>query len=287
MNTDLTEFTGTGAFGGAYQFMMERDAHACGSVDRALASSMVRLCPQTADCLYTSFTPSEVRYARGSRPGLEMILDSIRPRGSCPEERLAAIIGFTRKLGDGAEQDLQKMRIGGKEEEIIERKSDWCTDVARVACVLCQVDGFPCRIVNLFDLDHAYSGHVIVETRRAGRWGALDSSTGIVYRAADGLPASVWDLMNNPGLVEEHRKRPGACYTRSEQFRAAGIANYFVWDSLRYDYTVAGMNEYYFSILSMSTKGWPGGLRWLHGENEDGGEPSVGVYGSRPAETQR
>jgi transglutaminase-like putative cysteine protease len=268
---DLTPYTGTRAFDRAYEAMMQRDAHADSSVDRVLASRMVRLCHPTAEYLYAAFTPSEVRYARGARPKLEAILDSVCSRGGGPEERLAAIIAFTRGLGDGAEQDLRKVRVGGTEEEIIERGSDWCTDVARVACVLVQVAGFPCRIVNLFDLDRAYSGHVIVEANRAGRWGALDSSTGIVYTAAAGGPASTWDLMNDPGLVEKHRKDPRAFYTTPGQFRAAGIANYYVWESSHYNYTVAGINDYYFSILSMSGKGWPGGLRWLHGEDEDGG----------------
>jgi hypothetical protein len=268
---NVTPFTGTGAFGHAYQAMLEQDAHACGSVDRVLASRMVRLCPQTADYLYAAFTPCEVRYARGARPKLEAILDSACPRGGGPEERLAGIIEFTRQLGDGAEQNLQEIRLGGTEEEIIERGSDWCTDVARVACVMGQVAGFPCRIVNLFNLDQAYSGHVIVEAYRAGRWGAIDSSTGIVYTTARGLPASVWDVMNDPGLVEAHRENPRAFYTTPGQFRAAGIANYSVWESHCYDYTVTGINDYYLSILSMSGKGWPGGLRWLHGENEGGG----------------
>jgi len=249
---DLIQFTGTGAFGRAYQVMLERDAHADGSVDRELTSRMVRLCHQTAEYLYTSFTPSEVRYARSARPKVEAILNSVCPCGFGPEECVAAIIEFTRKLGNRAEQDLEKMRFGGTEEEIIERGSDWCTDVARVACVMCQVAGFPCRIVNLFDLDRANNGHVIVEAQRSGRWGALDSSTGIVYMAADGLPASVWDLMNNPRLVDEHGKNPRARYTTPGQFKAAGIANYFVWESHRYDYTVTGINDYYFSILSMS-----------------------------------
>lgn len=271
---NLTQFTGTSAFGCAYQIMLERDAHADGSVDRVLASSMVRLCRRTADYLYTSFTSAEARYVRGTRPKLETILNSVCRCGCKDEERLAAIAEFTRKLGKGAEPDLHKMLVGGTEEEIVERGSDWCADVARVACVLCQVAGFPCRIVNLFDIEQAYSGHVIVEAYRAGRWGALDSSTGIVYTAVDGLPASVWDLTNNPGLVEEYRKKnPRALYSTRGQFRASGIANYFVWDSHRYDYTVAGINDYYFSILSMSDKGWPGGLRWLHGENEDFGAP--------------
>ncbi len=154
-------------------------------------------------------------------------------------------------------------------EDIIKRGSDWCSEVARVACVLCQVAGFPCRIVNLFNLDEAYSGHVIVEAYRADHWGALDSSTGVVYATADGLPASVWDLMNKPELVEEHGRNPRALYSRSGQFRATGIANYFVWESHLYTYHVTGMNDYYLSILSMSARGWPGGLRWLHGENKE------------------
>ena len=34
-----------------------------------------------------------------------------------------------------------------------------------------------------------------------------------------------------------------------------------------YDYAVSPINDYYRSILEMSGRGWPGGLRWLHGED--------------------
>ncbi len=272
---DLTRFTGPSAFGPAYQHMMLRDAHAPGSVDRVLASSMVRLSEETAEYLYDPFTSLGLGYDRGNRPQIEAILDSIFPGDSGHEERLAAIVEFTRALGDRAEKDLWKMRLGGTEEEIIERGSDWCSDVARVACILCQVAGFPCRIVNLFDLDHAYSGHVIVEAHRAGRWGALDSSTGVAYLASDGLSASVWDLMRDPALVEVHRENPRAFYSTPGQFRAAGITNYAVWEKRHYDYTVTAINDYYFSILSMSDKGWPGGLRWLHGEDGEIGKQRI------------
>ena len=266
---DLTEFTGISAFGRAYQSMMERDAHAFGSVDRVLAASMVRLHPQTTDYLYSSFTPLEVRYTRGTRPKLEAILDSIYRSGSGVEERLAAIAEFTSGLGEKTEQDLKRMRVGGTEEEIIARRSDWCSDVARVACALCQVAGLPARIANLFDLSQAYSGHVIAEVYRTGRWGALDSSTGVVYSAADRLPASVWALMNNLELKHKHREASRGFSSTPGQFSAAGIVNYHVWDHELYDYTVTGVNDYYISILSMSRKGWPGGLRWLHEEDKE------------------
>ena len=207
--------------------MLEQGAHAVGSVDRVLASTMLRLGDDTADHLYTSFTPLRVRYDHGTRPELEAI---------------------------------------------IQRRSDWCSDVARVACVRSQVAGIPCRLVYLFDLHHAYSGHVIVEAHRAGHWGALDASTGVVYTTADGQPASVWHLMNHPELIDHHGNAAGASYSTRGEFSAAGIANYGVWERERFDYTVSGMDDYYRSILSMAARGWPGGIRWLHGKDDDEGE---------------
>lgn len=265
---DLSRFTGIGAFGPAYRVMLAQDSHAPGSVDRVLASRMVRLCQETAGYLYGAFTPLELHYVKGTRFELERLLASTGSQCSDPEDQLAAIVEFTRSLGKHAEEDLGKMRLGGTEEEIIQRGSDWCTDVARIACVLCQIAGFPSRIISLFDLSHAYCGHVLVEVFRGGKWGALDSSTGIVYRRRDGQPASAWALMQDADLIEWHRQDPRAIYTSVEQFQAAGVVNYFCWDHRSYDYTISGVNEYYLSILEMSGKGWPGGLRWLHGEDE-------------------
>ena len=160
------------------------------------------------------------------------------------------------------------MLFGGKEEEIIQRGSDWCTDVARVGCVLSQIVGFPSRLVYLIDTGQAYSGHVIIETYREELWGAIDTSTGVVYRHRDGRPASIWELMNQPELIEAHRRSHTGAYTSTRgQFRGATIANYFVWESGAYNYAISQLNDYYRSILSMANRGWPGGLRWLHGED--------------------
>ena len=267
----LSQYPGTGAFGAAYQFMLENDTHAPGSVDRKLARSMVRLCTETAYELCSDFTSTEIAYSRGTRPKLESILAEILPEKAYAEETVSAIAAFTHNLGERAERDLRKMQVGGTEEEIIARGSDWCTDVARVACVLLQISGIPCRIVNLFDLDQAYSGHVIVEACRTGVWGAADSSAGVVYRKSDTMPVTVWELMNNPSLLEAYSVK-AAGYARAGQFRAAGIANYYCWEHDRCGYTVSGINAYYRSILEMSNRGWPGGLRWLFGEDAREGE---------------
>ena len=267
---DLSPFTGIGAFGPAYEAMLEQDTHAPDSVDRVLMSSMVRLSEETATHLYGSLTSLEMHYIKGSRAVLEGLLSSILGQNTEPEGKLAAIAEFTRSLGTHAPEDLGEMRFGGTEEEIIHRGSGWCTDVARAACVLCQIAGLPTRMVYLYDLSHAYCGHVIIEVFRGGRWGAVDSSTGIIYRTTAGHPASVWELMNDASLIDSHRKNPQAVYTTAEQFTSAGIANYFCWEHSRYDYTVTGLNAYCLSILEMGSKGWPGGLRWLHGEDGRG-----------------
>jgi len=261
---DLASFTGPAAFGKAYQTMLENDSHAEGTVDRALFSNMVRLCSETADHLYTSFTPLALQEP-DRRPQLRTILD--RHGGGDGRTSPEDIAAFTAGLANEDDDDLATMVVGGTEEEIVMRGSDWCPNVARVACVLCQTAGFPARIIWLFNLDAAYSGHVIVEVYREDHWGALDSSTGVSYRHQDGRPASTWDLMNNGCLIDRHAEDPKAFYTARGQFRSAGVGNYFVWEAAQYDYTVCRLNDYCHSILEMSQRGWPGGLRWLHGED--------------------
>lgn len=263
---NLESFSGPKVFGRAYQCMLENDTHVQGSVDREIALSMIRLCNETASHLYDMYTDLHVGYVAGSRPGLENFLSEAKSLVVDPMRQVAVIAKLTAGLGEKSQTGrLSEMRVGGTEEQIIERGSDWCTDVARVGCVLYQVVGFPSRIVNLFNLDAAYSGHVIVEVHRSGTWGAVDTSSGVVYQKDDGTPATTWELMNDAELVVQH-KVPEAWYSHPEQFTAAGIANYYVRDSKRYDYTVTGLNDYYLAILSMAGQGWPGGLSWLHGE---------------------
>ena len=265
---DLARFQGTGQFGHAYQVTLENDSHAPGSVDRVLAERLVRLCPQTADCLYREYTPTEVSYRRGSRPELERYAEQAVAGRCTHEEWLEGIIEFCRRLGDRATDDLDAMILGGTEEEIVLRGSDWCTDVARVACVMSQVAGLPARLVSLFNTAQAYSGHEIVEVYRCGAWGAADPVNGVVYRRPEGKPTTTWDLMSDHRLIELAWKGRTSFYADPGQFRAAAVNNYFVWDSPDYDYTGSGVNDYSRAILEMSRRGWPGGLRWLHDEEQ-------------------
>lgn len=267
MKVDYSSFMGSAQFGPAYQIMFDNDTHEPGSVDRVLTEKMVRLCPETETYLYTEYTPIDVSYIKGSRIKLEACIEEITAGGVSPDERIESIVQFTAELADKvADETIDAMIFGGTEEEIIDRGSDWCTDIARVACSLCQVAGVPCRIINLCNINEAYNGHVIIEAYRNGKWGAVDSSTAVVYRHPDGSPASTWDLMNQPSLIELHQS-PSAQYTNVGQFLVAAIVNYFVSQSNDFDYTSSGINDYCRSVLEMSSRGWPGGFRWLHGED--------------------
>jgi hypothetical protein len=264
----ISTYQGSAQFGAAYRVLFENDTHAPGSIDRILMDNMVRLCSETADYLYGEYTPTRSLYQKGLRPELEQYVEAVVLGCHSEEERIESIARFTQSLQEKASTDLDSMQVGGTEEEIISRCSDWCADVGRVGCAFCQVVGLPARMVYLVNTGKAYSGHAIIEVYRAGVWGAVDPLTNVIYRQPRGRPASTWDLMVNPYLIEHHWRSEETLYTTVDQFRGAAISNYFVWYWKEYEYTVSGVNDYYRSILEMADQGWPGGLRWLHGEDE-------------------
>ncbi len=248
--------------------LYENDCHAPGSVDRVLMEKMVRICPETAGYLYRGYTSLANSYTMSSRPELERFLRSIGADRGSTEEKLTAIVGFCGSITEAASESAEDLLFGGTEEEIIQRGSDWCTDLARVACVLAQVAGLPSRIVFLADTTSAYRGHAIVEIHRDRVWGAVDPISTIVYQRSDGIPVSTWEIISEPQLVDAGRSGLGPSREWTGQFRGAAVSNYMVSDAKRYDYAVSSINAYYRSILSMASRGWPGGLRWLHGEDE-------------------
>ncbi len=138
---EIAEYVGEDQFGPAYQIMLAGDAHAPGSVDRVLSQRMIRLGTATADYLYTSYTPTTLRYRHGSRPELERFLGEATAGATTPDEMSTASPAGARPSRRPPTISLDDLRLGGTEEAIVERGTDWCTDLARVGCVLCQVAG--------------------------------------------------------------------------------------------------------------------------------------------------
>jgi transglutaminase-like putative cysteine protease len=265
---DVSAYQGIGQFGPAYRIMLENDCHAAGSGDRVLLERMVRLCGETADYLYRDYTPTSVTCPDGVSPELAGCVEAATAACSDAEEKVVGIARFTSGLGRHATDDLDAIRVGGTEEEIISRGSWWCTDVARVGCAMCQIAGVPARMVYLADTEAAYWGHAIIEAWRAGRWGAVDAARNVVFRDEQGRPASTWQLMNDHELILAHQRPEGTAYTTPGTFRAAAISNYSIGDRAHYSYAVAGINDYCREVNEMADQGWPGGLRWLRGEDK-------------------
>ena len=263
---DISSYQGIDQFGKAYRITFENDTHAPGSVDRVLTESMVRLCAETVDHLYTEYSPTCTRYVKGSRPVLERHVADAGASQGLAADRLANIVDFCQSLEKRAADDLDGMRFGGIEEQIVVRGSDWCMDVARVASAMCQVAGVPARLVSLFNLSQAHSGHKIIEAFSEGVWGAADPLNGLVYRHPDGKPATTWELMNDERLVRGSWEGRPRFYADPRQFEGAAISNHPVWRASDFDYTVSRLNDYGRRVLEMANKGWPGGLRWIQGE---------------------
>ena len=190
---DLKPFTGPKAFGAAYRIVLENDPHAAGSVDREILSGMIRLCRETAPYLYDGYSDLTACYPAGSRPFLEWLLTNAGLPVGDPERRVARIAELTRSLD--REVDFPRRRVirneirrNGRSDH---RKGHGLVH-RRGAGRLRAVSG--CRLPephreSTFNLDAAYSGHVIVEDHRLGAWGAVDTNSAVVYldETTDGL----------------------------------------------------------------------------------------------------
>ena len=241
---------GLGIFGKQYEIMYKNDVHAKGSVDRVLTEEMIKLDKNSAGYLYTAYTGLYNSYIAGSRIVLENIVTELKRQTEA--DTVDAIISYCKNIVDNCNYETEDMIFGGTEEEIIERGTYWCTDIARVACVMLQIAGLPSRIVITADTRFAYSGHVVTEVCYNSEWGVCDPTSGKVFRDENGVPISAWKM---------HSCRV------DEQYESVAVSNYFVNDKEKYSYETSTVNDYYRGILKHSSEQWAGGIRWIHGED--------------------
>ena len=146
---DLSLFTGTAQFGPAYKIMLENYPCPAWTVDQILGRRMVRICGETAAHLYTGFTSTYTTYRRGTRPGLERVVETLPGNLQTSEDIVRGVATFTRCLNPPRNTPTEEIVFGGTEEEIIARGSEFCGEHARVACALLQVHEAPGARVEL------------------------------------------------------------------------------------------------------------------------------------------
>lgn len=195
-------------------------------------------------------------------------LRSKKSSPACKEKKASGtvdhIVAYCRKIVCKCNTATDNMTYGGTEEEIIARGTYWCTDIARVACVLFQIAGFPSRILITANTKFAYCGHSVAEVYCDGHWRVADPTNGIV------IPASAWEIHMDPAIANRafHQKYPkwADFFSPGEQYESVAVSNYYVDETAKYSYETSGINAYSREILRHSAERWAGGIRWIHGE---------------------
>ena len=254
---------GLDCFGKQYGIMYRNDTHAEGSVDRMLFERMIKLDESSVDFLYGSYTDPARQFQAGSRASLEKIAARLKRKKAI--KTIHNIVAYCRKIVRKCNVSTKDMLYGGTEEEIIARGTYWCTDIARVACILFHIAGFPSRILITANTNFAYCGHSVTEVYFNERWCVADPTNGVI------IPASAWEIHNDPGIANRvfYKKYPKweDFFPPGEQYESVGISNYYADEYETFSYETSRVNDYCREILRNSATRWAGGIRWIHGED--------------------
>ncbi|PCJ60889.1 MAG: hypothetical protein COA79_07460 [Planctomycetota bacterium] len=219
--------------------------------DIQIIEGQLALTSESADYIYSDFTPLELKYVKGTRPFLEEVLSQIINDDMSDHEKFLAIM---RRCRDNRDYKSDSVVFdGGSEEELIKRGAIMCNEISRVFTALSQMAGFPARVIGVH-----ISGHMMSEIYINGKWAFVDSMKGMYCFLDNGDRASFWDLMQDPGIVDRQeasvwedcrpiggmgtidqkkaqmQARLRDCYLYPKE--ASCIGNYYCWESDKFNY---------------------------------------------------
>lgn len=183
-------------------------------IDFWQANHFVAYAPETADFLYTKYTPLTVSYRLGSLAVGEEIVKRYTAGIATPKAKALTLL--TRAMPELIRHPAIPP-LGPKcptdramdEEELLASGKGYCNEQARVFVRLCQIAGIPARMVFLFYHDIP-SGHVIAEFYADGRWIMADTSWFCVFPGADGRLMSAAECHRDSAT----KRRVGEAYVR-------------------------------------------------------------------------
>ena len=224
---------GYGVFGKAYEVMYAHDLHNPASIDHELMKNMILLDDQSAAILYS-------RVVRHNYGGHELYQFAQQFKASIEKETIQNVLRYTQEIAAAFDTDFDDMLFGGTEKQILDRGTDWCSDMARVGAVLLQCLGIPCRMLYLANPGKAYNGHVVNEAFYEGRYGVVDFIYG--YQFYDRTPKSAFEIQRNPEIL--------AAYPESYQglFSAIAISEYDPCTPGN-NYSISRPNDYYLKLI--------------------------------------
>jgi len=185
--------------------------------------------------VYSTFTPTSVRYAKGSRPFFENVLKGLLAPGMTEWQKFTAITRWvtTRQGWPPRSKSLPRRRFhGGTEEEIVLKGGGQCNETARLLTTILAVAGIPARQIGHWSAAFRDAGprvgHMTNEVYVNGKWVYVDATKGLMVPRGKGW-ASAWDLRQNPDLI---RCCPDQCLTdpkgllKPDEMRAFLLRNF-------------------------------------------------------------
>jgi hypothetical protein len=204
---------------------------------RQPVTDMILLTDETAEYLYSDYTPTKARYETGTRPKLERHVAIATGKATTDQDKVLCLMSWTGRhvvIPQGVRPE--QMFVGGTEEDVIERGFAYCNEASRVFVTLCQVAGIPARMSFHFTKDGRY-GHACAEAYFGGAWHFCDADINVGAGGVPKVAASAQDLTQKQDVkaafdeVVTHEMMGtlgmgGTGVKYSEVFCHTGICNY-------------------------------------------------------------
>lgn len=234
-------------FGYSYKIMYENDLHDKKSIDHDFLREMILLDSKSYSYLYNNVIECHDMKKH------ELFDFAQKFRSTSDLETIKNVMDYTSNIANSFNVDFEDMLFGGTEKQILDRGTDWCADMARVAFVLLECVDIPCRIVHLANIEKAYNGHVVIEAYYNNKYGVVDPINGYVFYKHQ--PLDAYELKTNRTLLEK------CDLSYAGLFNGVAINNYNPNSEMN-DYTVSGPNQYYLRLIHENHHD-----NWIMGEN--------------------
>lgn len=237
---------GYSIFGKPYEIMLKNDLHDLASIDHALMRNMILLEEESSPTLYQK--PSCL-----NMEGHALYAFAQQFKAAQERQSIRNVLDYTSGIALRYDVDFKDMVFGGTEQQILQRGTDWCADMARVGAVLLQCLGIPCRLLHLVNLNKAYHGHVVGEAYYEGSYGVVDFIYG--YQFYEDSPISARDVLRNADVLSAYPEEYRGLYS------AIGVSEYDPMDADN-NYAISRPNAYCMKLIYTDHLD-----RWIMGED--------------------
>lgn len=228
---------GYDVFSKAYGVMLRNDLHAKDSIDHKLMQEMILLDESSYNLLYQQ--PPTIENMENH----EVFSYAQQFKSSSDHQTIKNVIKHLCSIASGYNTPFEDMLFGGTEKEILDRGTDWCSDMARVCTVLLKCLGIPARIVQLANTDKAYNGHAAVEAYYEGKYGFCDPVYGNCFHKDK--PIDVYEIIKDKSILN------GMPKDYAGLFSAAALCDYDPNDPNN-KYIISRPNDYYLTLIGTS-----------------------------------